>query len=221
MAFVDQDRSREKLLSGIASATLVGLVGYAMVTGLAINVIRDAGKQVILHEWKADMPPPPPPEHQAIDKSPKVTHPVYVEKTIVPPLMPTKQQVAVTEKSIPPVSPDMLKLDPTPSLPSLQPDKTVGVSPKSNPNEWVTTDDYPASALRVGLQGRTSFRLDVGSDGHPAACSITQTSGSVDLDQATCRNLMRRARFRAATDAAGAPISSSYSSSVLWRLPRD
>jgi hypothetical protein len=39
MAFVDQDRSREKLLSGIVSATLVGVMGYALVTGLAINVI--------------------------------------------------------------------------------------------------------------------------------------------------------------------------------------
>lgn len=218
MAFVDQDRSREKLLSGIASVTLVGVMGYAMVTGLAINIIRDAGKQVFLHEWKAEMPPPPPPEHKAIDKSPKIAHPVYVAKSIVPPLAPKTPQIAVSDTPIPP---DTLKLELPPSLPPLQPDKTAGVTPRTNPNEWVTADDYPASALRIGAQGRTSFRLNVGTDGRPTACSITQSSGSTELDQAACRNLMQRARFKTATDAAGAPTPSSYSSSVVWRLPRD
>ncbi len=221
MAFVDQDRSREKLLSGIASATLVGVVGYALVTGLAINVIRDAGKQVILHEWKADVPPPPPPIPRTPETTPKTSHPVFAEKPIVPPLSPVPRQIETSDGPSPPIPQIFTRIDPTPSLPPLTASRAIDARPKGSPGEWVTTDDYPASALRNGQQGRAGFRLDVGTDGRPSACTITQTSGSSDLDQATCRNLMRRAHFNAARDAAGTPVPSSYSNSVVWRLPQE
>lgn len=220
MAFVDQDRSREKLLSGIASATLVGVVGYTLITGLAINVIRDAGKQVILHEWKADVPPPPPPIPRTPETTPKTSHPVFAEKPIVPPLSPVPRQIETSDISLPPVPQPPAGIDP-PLQSTATPSKAIDARPKGSPGEWVTTDDYPASALRNGQQGRAGFRLDVGTDGRPSACTITQTSGSSDLDQATCRNLMRRAHFNAARDAAGTPVPSSYSNSVVWSLPQE
>jgi protein TonB len=85
----------------------------------------------------------------------------------------------------------------------------------------VTTDDYPPSALRAGQQGRTSFRLEVGTDGRATACSITQSSGWPELDQTTCRILMHKARFTAALDAGGKPTTAFYANSVLWQIPKD
>jgi protein TonB len=221
MAFVDQDRSREKLLSGLASVTLVGVVGYALVTGLAINVIRTMGHQVIVQEWPADVPPPPPPIHRTPEKAPKVSHPVFVEKPFVPPLTPTQDRLETTVTLPPPTLSTVGPMGSAQSVPSLPSGKAVDARPKGNPAEWVTTDDYPATALRNGQQGRTSFRLDIGTDGRPTACSIVQSSGSSDLDQAACRTLMRRAHFNAARDDAGAPVPSTYANNVLWRLPRD
>ncbi len=221
MAFVDQGRSREKLLSGIVSATLVGVMGYALVTGLAINVIRDAGKQVILHEWKADLPPPPAPIPRKLERTLKTSQPILAEKPFVPPLQPVPRQAETIDISLLPIPQPPAGIGPAPLQPTATLSKAVDARPKGSPGEWVTTDDYPASALRNGQQGRAGFRLDIGTDGRPSACTITQTSGSSDLDQATCRNLMRRARFNAARDLAGTPIPSSYSNSVVWRLPQE
>jgi len=52
-------------------------------------------------------------------------------------------------------------------------------------------------------------------------CSVTSSSGSPDLDDATCANVTRRARFNPATDGEGQPTSGSYSNRVRWVIPKD
>ncbi len=89
--------------------------------------------------------------------------------------------------------------------------------PLGNPGTWVTTNDYPSRALRQERQGTTAFRLDVNIDGKPTACSVTGSSGHADLDAATCKALLRRARFRPIADGGG---PSSWSSRVRWQIPR-
>lgn len=83
-----------------------------------------------------------------------------------------------------------------------------------------TRDDYPAEALRRREQGTVWFRVDVGANGRVAACTITRSSGSADLDAATCRIVQRRARFAPARDAAGNALPDSISTHMKWRLPR-
>jgi protein TonB len=61
----------------------------------------------------------------------------------------------------------------------------------------------------------------VGTDGRVADCSITRSSGSPDLDEATCSNIRRRARFEPAKDGNGQPTTGSYASSVRWVIPKD
>ena len=78
--------------------------------------------------------------------------------------------------------------------------------------------DYPAAAIRAGEQGDVGFRLDVGSDGRVAQCTVTSSSGSAILDSATCRMLTRRARFTPATDASAMPIEASTTGAIRWRL---
>lgn len=92
-------------------------------------------------------------------------------------------------------------------------------TPLGNPGNWVTSNDYPTRALREDRGGTSRFRLSIGPDGRVADCIITQSSGSADLDEATCANVTRRARFRPATDAAGTPVMGYYSSSVHWSIP--
>jgi len=61
----------------------------------------------------------------------------------------------------------------------------------------------------------------VGPDGRVTNCDITGSSGSPDLDQAACSNLVRRGRFNPATDGEGNPASGTYSNAVRWQIPKD
>lgn len=91
--------------------------------------------------------------------------------------------------------------------------------PKGNPGQWANTNDYPPVALQKQMEGTTGFRLTVGPDGRVTECQIASSSGSSELDQATCANVLRRARFDPALDAQGKPISGTYSNRVRWQIP--
>lgn len=101
---------------------------------------------------------------------------------------------------------------PLPTSPEQQP-----IAPATNPGSWVTTNDYPSRALREEREGTTAFRLDVGIDGKVTACTVTASSGHGDLDAATCKALMRRARFEPITDGGG---PASWTSRVRWTIPK-
>mgnify|MGYP002148087180 CR=1 FL=1 len=60
-----------------------------------------------------------------------------------------------------------------------------------------------------------------GPDGRVTSCDITSSSGSPDLDEATCSNVTRRARFTPAMDGEGNPTSGSYSNGIRWVIPKD
>jgi TonB family protein len=110
---------------------------------------------------------------------------------------------------------------PPPPPPRPRSSKWRPVYPAGNPGSWVTTNDYPAAALREFAQGITGFRLVIGRDGRVSDCSITASSGSNDLDAATCRLISQRARFEAARDDRGKPTEGTYSNRVRWVIPND
>jgi protein TonB len=81
-------------------------------------------------------------------------------------------------------------------------------APAGSPGSWLSDDDYPKDALRQEIDGTTAFRL-----------TITTSSGSASLDNATCAKLMERARFTPARDAKGRPAADTYDGRITWRLP--
>jgi protein TonB len=224
MSYVDQNNGREKSLSGIGSALVVAGIGYALVTGLAINIVTTTPPNLLVHDYTPDTQPPPP-EHRQVKPTARTT---TTPATTIPTPLPKAPDI------------DMPKIDLTPfTLPKL-PGESLGgtgpgatgadtkpagtpiaATPKGAPGEWVTTDDYPQAALRAGAQGRTSFRLDIGADGRVTDCTVSRSSGSADLDDAACRVLRKRARFTAARDAGGNATAGSYESSVVWKLPSE
>lgn len=80
--------------------------------------------------------------------------------------------------------------------------------------------DYPVAALREERSGTVGFQLEIGSSGEVTGCNIVESSGHADLDQASCGNLIRRARFSPARDANGEPVASTYSNKVRWEIPQ-
>jgi periplasmic protein TonB len=124
----------------------------------------------------------------------------------------------VITPSAPPAPPPPPPAPPAPPPPPAVV-KAQKAQPKGQPGNWATTDDYPSSAIRAEEQGTTGFRVEVGPDGRVTSCSVTRSSGSSTLDEATCRLVTRRARFTPAKDTSGAAISDTYSNNIRWVLP--
>jgi TonB family protein len=87
------------------------------------------------------------------------------------------------------------------------------------PGNWITNDDYPSAALRAGESGTTLFRLSVSAEGKPTGCTVLESSGSTVLDLQTCAVAGRRARFKPATDKAGAAIPGIFAANFIWAMP--
>lgn len=84
---------------------------------------------------------------------------------------------------------------------------------------YLTSDDYPPAALRNNEQGRVAFILDVGADGRVTRCTVTESSGSRQLDNTTCLIMQSRARYTPARNALGLAVADRDRGVVRWQLP--
>lgn len=217
MAYADQETSGNRIASFVVVALLHVVVGYALVTGLAYEAVQQVVKKVTTVDIKKEEPKkePPPPPKKAAAPPPIVAPPPKINVNMAPPPV----QTVVTPPPAAPVVPIIAPPAPVaPPPPRVQPKQPT---PKGNPANWATTNDYPTRALREEREGTTGFRVSVGPDGRVTGCSVTSSSGSPDLDDATCANVTRRARFNPATDGEGQPTSGSYSNRVRWVIPKD
>lgn len=216
MAYADQEMSGNKIAAFVIVALIHVVVGYALVTGLAYEGIKQVVKKVTTVDIKKEEPkkePPPPPKQAAAP--PIVAPPPKINVSVAPPPV----QTVTTPPPVAPVVPIIAPPAPVPApAPKFQPKQA---QPKGRSTEWVTTNDYPSRALREEREGTTRFRLTVGPDGRVAGCEITGSSGSPDLDQAACANLQRRGRFTPATDGEGQPTTGYYSNAVRWQIPKE
>ncbi len=119
-----------------------------------------------------------------------------------------------------PPEPINLQIQPHPDVPP-HPADVVSVPQKlrpTNPATWVTNDDYPPAAQREGRGGTTAFKLQIAANGRVSDCTVTESSGHSDLDNATCRLITARARFTPGRDEQGNAIGGSFSSRVRWQI---
>lgn len=216
MAYADQQMSGNRITALIIVALIHLVIGYALITGLAYEGTRALVKKLttvdIKEEKKEEKPPPPPPK-QKVEPPPIVVPPPPINIAPAPPPIQTVQSAP------PPVFNPAPAFTPPPApAPRFQPKSPV---PKGNPGNWANSNDYPSGPLRREEEGVTGFRVTVSSDGRVQSCEITRSSGSPDLDSATCSLISRRGRFSPATDSDGQPITGSWASSVRWQIPKD
>lgn len=217
MAYADHSQSSSRLVSIIIVGLLHAVLGYAFVSGLGIKYVKKAAEQLNVIDVAEEPPPPeeepppPPPPDQPVPPPPVYVPPAQVDLRPAPsaPVLPTIPRLPPAPTA-PPAPP------PPPPPPAAKP---VPGTPRGNPAGWVTTDDYPSRALREEREGTTGFTLSYDASGKASDCKITSSSGSPDLDEATCKNLMRRARFKPGTGPDGAPAPGVYSSRVRWEIP--
>jgi len=221
MSYANRNQMSSNRTAAIVIVALIHLaLGYALVTGLAYNVIKKAAEDLKTFDVEDEPPPPPeeppPPPEENVPPPPQVVAP--------PPIVRTNT-VAPAIISTPVAPPPVItpRAEPAPPAPPAPPPPRVSQAAKAKANlaSLFSTDDYPQSAIRNEEQGTTGVRLGVGPDGRVTDCSVTQSSGSGALDQATCNILKRRARFTPAKDQAGNPISDSFSQRIRWELPEE
>ena len=225
MAYVDQKMSGGKVVAIVIVALIHIALGYAFITGLALEYVKKAQDKLNTFDVvepppppPPDIPPPPPPPEQSnlppppttvvtpppIVRTPSPAPPIQTT-TVIPPMQPMR----------PPAPPAPVVAPAPPPAPRIS--KAAGV--KGNPGQYFGPDAYPAAALRAEAEGRVVARLTIDTGGRVSGCSVTTSSGNRDLDDTTCRIAKSRVRFTPAKDQNGAPIQSSYTLPVRWQLP--
>jgi TonB family protein len=129
--------------------------------------------------------------------------------------------VETTVPLAPPAPPPMVRTVDIPMPETPGPKKGVESPPipKGNPGFWASTMDYPSLALREEREGTAAFRVTVGKDGSVTGCEITTSSGHADLDEVTCANVTKRAKFHPAQDKKGNITTGTYANRIRWQIP--
>lgn len=221
MSYANRKQMSSNRTASIVIVALIHIVlGYALVTGLAYNVVKQAAEDLKTFDVEDEPPPPPeepppPPENNTPPPPQVVAPPPIVRTNVAPP------PVVATPVAPPPVITETAR--PAPPAPPAPPKPVISQAAKAKGNllSLFSDDDYPQSAIRNEEQGTTGFRLTIGPDGRVTDCSVTSSSGSAALDTATCNILKRRARYSPAKLADGSSTTGTDSGRIRWVLPAE
>lgn len=223
MPYVAQTTPRQKMVTfgTVAAIHVVGI--YALVHGLGgviVNLIQD--HHLVAQQREVTMPvePIPTPKPQ-VDKP--LTEPVTTAMTTTPLLRPTDslplpQPTADLPIAVPNATPSPVET--TPPVPQVRHLDAIGARPVGKPGAWATAEDYPSLDLTAEHEGVTRFSLSIDTSGRVSGCTVTASSGWPGLDNATCRLIMKRARFSPAMDENGQPTTGAFASAIRWTIPR-
>jgi protein TonB len=221
MSYANQTQDFRQRATAIGGTVAVhAALGIAVVTGLTI-----AGYKPLDVYDPPEFPLPKPPEPEPAPTPTATADPRTPSPPApMPPLpMPPQPGPEVWDPTDVPI--DTLPFpDPGPTAnpepprpaPSFTPQR---VRPRNDPSTWLSPDDYPRGPLVDEVEGTAAYRLIVGTSGRVSACEVTRSTGNDQLDQATCKFILRRARFEAATDETGVKVLGSYTGTVKWEIP--
>lgn len=217
----EEGLSRRTWYSIIGVAVLHVLLGYALISGLAIKAMKVITGPLETVNIEEQAPPPeeaPPPPPKLEDIPPYVPPPdVQVQvDTPPPPVISTQSTVATQEP--PRVAPSGPPAPPAPPPAPLG--ATQRATPKGRLGAAISTEDYPEASTRAGEEGTTAVSYVIGTDGRvqQGSCKVVQSSGFDRLDRRTCELVERRFRFNPALEN-GTPVPETRSQRVRWQIP--
>ena len=238
-------KPRERIKSVAAVAALHLAMGYAFLTGLGADVVRETGERLQMVEI---LPAPDPPEIVEIvpqkarseaeegEASPENLHSQPTEVMAPPPEieLPNPPPIVVAPVAGTGVESDAGASDrrgPGTGAGGIGNGLGSGGSGRGTGSGIgsearlvrgrIRNGDYPRSAVVEGAGGNVVTRLTVGPDGRVSRCIVTRSSGHGTLDETTCRLIQQRFRFEPARNLEGQPIASSFGWQQSWWLERD
>jgi protein TonB len=239
------ERNADRLKSAVGVASFHALLGYALITGLGIDVAASVTQA--LKVFDVAQPPPPPP----IEIVPAAKESKAPEGAAAPANLKSKASPVVAP-------PPEVKLEAPPPVvaapvPNVGNDRSLGAAPVPGPGTGaggvgtgtgsggsgdgtgsggraskarllqgeLSRADYPIEVKRAGLGGRVTVRIAVATDGHVSDCTVMGSSGNAELDETSCRLIKQRYVFEPARDAQGRPVAALVTEShVWWTRPR-
>lgn len=212
MAYANEGMSRNRMIALGLVALLHVFLGYAFITGLALKAVKAIVQPLETVNVKDEAPPPeepPPPPPKDIEIPPFVPPPEVSVAQDSPPTITTQTTISQPEppRFVPPAPP----APPAPAAVA-----PTAATAKGRGNVF-SDDDFPDASRRAEEAGVTRVSYTVDAEGKVSACNVTQSSGFPRLDDATCKIIMRRFRFNAATRD-GRPVPETKTQPVRWQL---
>lgn len=226
MSYLSETGTSNRKVTAFGIAVIVHIaIIYALVTGLASDAYKKMVQATQAVEIKQEKPPeePPPPPPEKLQDIPVVTPPpdvVVQQQSNAPPPITTTTSIPVYTAPVQVVH----EAPPAPPPPPVEKKAEVpasAASPRGSPKSWFSDEDYPDEARRLNEEGTTVVALAINEQGRIEGCNVTKSSGSRTLDARTCQLFPRRGRFNAAKAEGGAPMKSTLSYPVTWRLPKE
>lgn len=226
MAYANRRQmSQNRTIPIVLAALITFTMGFALVSGLAFSVVKQATKDLKTFDVNEPPPPPeekpPPPEQKPVPQTeppPMAPPPIVRTPTVSPPIV-----TSVVPNPNPPVIPLPTRVAPPPPPAPAAPPRTVEpAKAKGDLKKLFDGIEYPAAAQQAEVQGTARASLGVGADGRVTSCSITQSTGNSILDSFVCSTLRRGARFTPATDSTGKPTSDTITTPpIRFQLTND
>jgi periplasmic protein TonB len=203
------------------------LLGYALLSGLArqvVEVVRKPVQATIIEEKKA----PPPPKPEVLKATPPPLKARAQPAHLSPPVHSPPPKLAAPEPSAPVAAPVVPAAAVTnPSAPSITATQAAQSSAPSPPAPAVHTSAvadvsacakprYPESSLSDEEQGTVTLAFLIGADGTVLDSRVEKSSGSRALDSAA-RNALSLCKFKPATTD-GKPEQSWTRMQYAWKL---
>lgn len=234
--------SRERITSIAGVALVHGLIGYALLAGLRLDLPRKAAEQLTLINL---LPLPEPPKPQTRIEH-KVKSPRPEGEASPPNLRAEPTQIVLPPPKIKIPVPNPLPVAPiagvgnAPSAGSADiPGPGYGAGGWGNGRGsggegegdggggWVAPrqikgrirdSDYPREAGEAGVGGTVGVKFQVEADGRVSRCDVTRSSGVKVLDDVTCRLIVERFRFRPSLDPDGRPVPATIVQNHTWEI---
>ena len=213
MDFSEVERSPGKRFGGLAFVIVFHVfIAYALVSGLARNVVEII-KAPIETKLIEEIKPPPPPDKTPPPPPPKMTAP---PPPFVPPPEISVQQTVSTNT----ISAVSREAPPTNVLPPIQRAPVADTGPVRIAavvdSRACTKPEYPPKALRNEETGTVTLQFLIGLDGRVVESKVEKSSGYRDLDIAA-RNALSLCKFKPGT-VDGKPEQSWTKMQYVWKL---
>nr|WP_183982052.1 energy transducer TonB [Sphingomonas jinjuensis] len=224
---------RERAGVALASAAITALLGWALIAGLAVNVVPAAREALVVLQ----LLPADPPEPHRVVPVPKASKRPQGEAA--PPALRANPTEVVAPKPV-------VVLPPPPQPVVAAPVARTGTAPTAGaaatpgPGQGaggigngfgaggsgdgdggmgdetpprrikgrLKDSDFPAEAAESGIGGTVTVRYAVEVDGRVTGCRVVESSGYPELDAQTCRLITQRFRYDPSRDAYGRPVRS-------------
>lgn len=216
MDFSQVDKNPGKKFTGLIGVVLLHVfIVYALVSGLARNVVEII-KAPIETKLIEEVKPPPPPPDTPPPPPPKMVAPPppFIPPPEVSVQQPQTQNVISAVSNVAPTNPVMPPIQRPVEAPPA-PTGPVKVAAVVD-SRACTKPEYPAKALRNEETGTVTLQFLIGVDGRVVESKVEKSSGSRDLDTAA-RNALSLCKFKPGTTN-GVPEQSWTKMQYVWKL---